>query len=114
MFNRDVAQPFRYTLGGPLRLSASAIDQYRGTDYFLITPGYLRQIKSLPSPFSNALFLGGAYEIGQMRAPDTSTITRQDVYFGVIAETPLGVISIGPSIGNGGERKLVFTIGKLF
>ncbi len=114
MFNRDVAQPFRYTLGGPLRLSASAIDQYRGTDYFLITPGYLRQIKSLPSPFNNALFVGGAYEVGQMRAPDASTITRQDVYFGVIAETPLGVISIGPSIGNGGERKLVFTIGKLF
>jgi NTE family protein len=49
-----------------------------------------------------------------MRAPDNRTITRQDLYFGVIAETPLGVISVGPAIGDGGERKLVFTIGKLF
>jgi NTE family protein len=114
MFNTNVAQPFRYTLGGPIRLSASAIDQYRGTDYFLITPGYLRQIKSLPAPFGNSLFVGGAYEFGQMRSPDGATITRQDVYFGFIAETPVGVISIGPAFGDAGERKLVFTIGKLF
>ena len=114
MLNRDVAQPFRYTLGGPLRLAASAIDQYRGTDYFLITPGYLRQIKSLPQPLGNNLYLGGALELGQIRAPDGPNITRYDAYFGVIAETPFGVISVAPAIGNGGERKLVFSIGKLF
>jgi NTE family protein len=114
MLNRDVAQPFRFTLGGPLRLSASAIDQYRGTDYFLVTPGYLRRIKSLPSPLGNSLYLGGFYEAGQIRAPDDSTITQQDVFLGVIAETPLGVISIGPAIGTHNERKLVFTIGKFF
>jgi NTE family protein len=114
MLNRDVAQPFRFTLGGPLRLSASAIDQYRGTDYFLFTPGYLRRIKSLPAPLSSSLFLGGFYEAGQMRAPDASTITQQDVYFGIFAETPLGLISIGPAFGTNDERKLVFTIGKFF
>jgi NTE family protein len=114
MFNRDVAQPFRFTLGGPLRLAASAIDQYRGTDYFLLTPGYLRQLHTLPAPLGNSIYLGGVFEMGQMRAPDASTVTRYDVYFGVVAETPFGVISIAPAIGNGGERKLVFTIGKLF
>jgi NTE family protein len=114
MFNRNVAQPFRYTLGGPLRLAASAIDQYRGTDYFLITPGYLRRIRSLGAPLNSSLFLGAVYEAGQMRSPDAPTVTRQDVYFGVLASTPFGVISVGPSIGNAGERKFTFTIGKLF
>jgi NTE family protein len=114
MLNRDVAQPFRFTLGGPLRLGASAIDQYRGTDYLLVTPGYLRRIKSLPAPLGNSLYLGGFYEAGQMRAPDASTITQQDVFFGLVAETPLGIISIGPAIGTHDERKLVFTIGKFF
>jgi NTE family protein len=114
MLNRDVAQPFRYTLGGPLRLAASAIDQYRGTDYFLITPGYLRKLHSLPAPLGNSLYVGAVFEAGQMRAPDASTITRYDVYLGVVAETPFGVISVAPAFGNGGERKLVFTIGKLF
>jgi NTE family protein len=49
-----------------------------------------------------------------MRAPDGPTATRYDVYFGVVAETPFGVISVAPAFGNAGERKLVFTIGRLF
>jgi len=114
MLNRDVAQPFRFTLGGPLRLAASSIDQYRGTDYFLVTPGYLRQIKSLPAPLGNNLYLGGTLEAGQMRSPDGATITRYDAYFGLIVETPFGVITVAPAFGNAGERKLNFTIGKLF
>jgi NTE family protein len=114
MLNRDVAQPFRFTLGGPLRLSAAAIDQFRGTDYFLLTPGYLRRVKSLPAPLGNSLYVGGFYEAGQIRSPDGATITLQDVFFGVVAETPLGVVSIGPAFGTGNERKVVFTIGKFF
>lgn len=114
MFNRNVAQPFRYTLGGPLRLSASAIDQYRGTDYFLITPGYLRRIATLPAPLGQSIYVGLTYEAGQMRAPDALPITRQDVYFGLVAETPLGVITIAPSVGDHNEHKLTFTLGRLF
>ena len=114
MFNRDVPQPFRYTLGGPLRLGASAIDQYRGTDYYLLTPGYLRQLRQLPAPLGNTIYAGGTFEFGQMRSPDGRTITRGDIYLGLIAETPLGVISIGPAVGNAGDRKFNFTLGKLF
>ena len=114
MFNRNVAQPFLYTLGGPLRLSASAIDQLRGTDYFLTTPGYLRRIAHLPAPFGNSIYVGGSYEIGEMRSPTANPIFRQDIYFGVVAETPFGVITAAPAIGNDGERKFIFTLGKLF
>ena len=114
MFNRDVAQPFRFTLGGPLRVSSLAIDQLRGTDYFLFTPGYLHRLATLPAPLGQSIYFGGAYEIGQMRAPDMSTITRQDVIFGLIAETPLGVITIAPAIGTDGQHKFVFTLGRVF
>jgi len=115
LFNRDVAQPFRYTLGGPLRLSASVIDQYRGTDYFLVTPGYLRRIATLPSPLGGqSIYVGGAYEFGQMRAPDAANITRQDIYFGVVAETPFGVFTFAPAVGTNGQVKFTFTVGKLF
>ncbi len=114
MFNRNVAQPFRFTLGGPVRLTASAFDEYRGTDYFLVSPAFLRRIASLPSPLGQSIYIGAAYEAGQMRAPDARTVTRQDVYFGIVAETPLGVITLAPAIGDGGHRKFVFTLGKLF
>ena len=113
-FNRDLPQPFRFTLGGPLRLAASAIDQYRGTDYFLVTPGYLRQLRQLPAPLSSSVYVGGAFEYGQIRRPDGPTLNRGDIYLGIVAETPLGVLSLGPSVGNAGERKFNFTLGKLF
>jgi NTE family protein len=114
LFNHAVAQPFRYTLGGPLRLSASAIDQYRGTDYFLFTPGYLRRLAKLPAPLGQSIYVGGTYEFGQMRAPDAATITRQDIYFGVVAETPFGVFTFAPAVGTNGAVKFTFTVGRLF
>ncbi len=114
MFNRNVAQPFRFTLGGPLRLTASAFDEYRGTDYFLLEPAFLRRVARLPDPLGQSIYLGAAYEAGQMHAPGLPTVTRQDIYFGVVAETPFGVITLAPAIGDDGHRKFVFTLGKLF
>ncbi len=114
MFNRDVAAPLRYTLGGPLRLSATAIDQLRGTDYWLVMPGYLRQVFALKPPLGQNIYVGGAVEAGQMRSPDGPTITREDVYFGIVAETPLGVITFAPAFGSNGERKFNFSIGRFF
>lgn len=114
MLNRNVAQPFRFTLGGPLRLAASSIDELRGTDYFLATPGYLRRIAKLPAPLGQSIYVGGTYELGQMRRPDGPSIFRQDVYFGIVAETPFGVVTFAPAIGNDGQRKFIFTLGHLF
>jgi NTE family protein len=114
MLHRNVAQPFRFTLGGPQHLSASAIDEYRGTDYFFLSPLFLRRVATLPAPLGQSIYIGGGYEAGQMYAPDAATITRQDVYFGIFAETPLGVITLTPAFGTGDHRKLTFTLGKFF
>lgn len=114
LFSREVAEPFRFTLGGPLKLSASAIDEYRGTDYYLLQPSFLRRIATLPPPLGQSIYLGASYEAGQMFAPHTPTITRQDVLFGIVAETPLGIITFAPSIGDSGHRKLIFTLGRFF
>ena len=114
MFRRAVAQPFRYTLGGPIRLSASALDQYRGTEYLLIAPALLRRIAQLPQPLGENIYVGGALEAGAVGAPGQVTIHREDLFLGLVAETPLGVITVGPAVGTNGERKFVFTLGKLF
>ena len=113
-FGRDVAEPFRFTLGGPFRLAGSTLDQYRGTDYFLVAPAMLRRIAQLPRVLGQSVYVGGGYELGQMRAPGTANITRQDGWFGFVAETPLGVITIAPALGTHNEYKLVFTLGRFF
>ncbi len=114
MFRRNVAEPFRYTLGGPIRLSASALDQYRGTEYFLLEPAFLRRIAELPQPLGESIYVGGALEFGTVGAPGQRSIYREDIFLGLVAETPLGVITAGPAVGTNGERKFVFTLGRLF
>lgn len=114
MGNRLVADPFRFTLGGPLRLTASAFDEYRGTDYFLVRPAYFRRIAELPMPLGQSIYVIGTYELGRMYAPDRDTLMRQDVFFGLAAETPIGAITFGPAFGDHDHRKLVFTLGRFF
>jgi NTE family protein len=113
-FRRNVAEPLRFTLGGPLWLSASSIDEYRGTDDYLVRGGYLRQIASLPSGLGQGIYLSIAYEAGEMWSPQTPAFLREDVVTGVVAATPLGVITFGGSVGDAGRRKVFFTLGRLF
>jgi NTE family protein len=113
-FRRNVAAPFRFTLGGPLRLSASSIDEYRGTDDFFFRGGYLRKIASLPSGLGQGVYLAAAYEAGEMWSPEHRAFLRQDVLGGVVASTPFGVITVAASVGDAGRRKFFFTLGRLF
>jgi len=113
-FRRNVADPLRFTLGGPLRLSASSIDEYRGTDDVLIRSGYLRRIAALPSGLGQGLYVTIAYEAGEIWSPTHSALLRQDGVAGVVAATPLGVLTVGGSIGDAGRRKVFFTLGRLF
>ena len=113
-FKRNVADPLRFTLGGPLWLSASSIDEYRGTDEYLARGGYLRQLAALPSGLGQGLYFTLGYEAGEVWAPERSAFLRQDIFTGVVAATPLGVITFGASAGDAGRRKVFFTLGRLF
>ncbi len=114
MLNRNVSDPFRFTLGGPFRLSSALVDEFRGTDYFLARPSYMHRIAALPQPLGQNIYILLMYEAGQVHAPGIQTVTRQDGFLGLAAETPLGVITLGPAIGDAGHRKVVFTLGRFF
>jgi NTE family protein len=113
-FRRNVADPLRFTLGGPQRLSASSIDEYRGTDDMLARAAYYRRIASLPTQLGDGLYLTGAYEAGEVWSPERRTFLRQDGVLGLLGTTPLGTITLGGSIGDAGRRKFFFTFGRLF
>ncbi|HEY8997255.1 MAG TPA: patatin-like phospholipase family protein [Edaphobacter sp.] len=111
---RNVADPFRFTLGGPLRLSASSIDEYRGTDDYLVRTGYLRRIASLPSGLGQGVYLTVAYEAGEIWSPERPAILRQNVLGGIVGSTPLGVITLGASVGDAGRRKVFLLLADSF
>jgi NTE family protein len=110
----NVAQPFRFTLGGPRRLSASSMDEYRGTDTYLARAGYLHRIAALPTGLGQGLYATFGYEAGEIWSPEVKAILRQDGTAGFLAATPLGSISVGGAIGDAGRRKLFITVGRLF
>jgi NTE family protein len=110
----NVAQPYRFTLGGPMRLSASSIDEYRGTDTFLARAGYLHRIAALPTGLGQGLYAVVGYEAGEVWSPEARAILRQDGTTGLIANTPVGLVTFGMSVGDAGHRKVFVTLGRWF
>jgi NTE family protein len=110
----NVAEPFQFTLGGPRRLSASSIDEYRGTDTYLARAAYLHRIAALPLGLGQGLYGVLGYEGGEIWSPTANAILRQDGTAGLVAATPLGSISVGGSVGDAGHRKFFITVGRLF
>ena len=113
-FRRNIAEPLRFTLGGPLRLSASSIDEYRGTDDFLARAGYLHRISALPFGTGQGLYATFGYEAGEVWSPERPAFLRQDGFLTGLAATPIGVLQFGGSIGDAGHRKIFFSYGRLF
>jgi NTE family protein len=110
----NVAQPYRFTLGGPMRLSASSFDEYRGTDTYLAHAGYMHRLAALPTGLGQGLYGTVAYEGGEIWSPESKTILRQDGVAGLVANTPLGLFTFGISVGDAGHRKVFITLGRWF
>jgi NTE family protein len=110
----NVAQPYRFTLGGPMRLSASSFDEYRGTDTYLARAGYMHRLAALPTGLGQGLYGTFAYEAGEIWSPESKSILRQDGLVGLVANTPLGLFTFGISVGDAGHRKVFVTLGRWF
>lgn len=110
----NVAQPYLFTLGGPMRLSASSFDEFRGTDTYLAGTGYLRRLASLPTGLGQGLYGVFGYEAGEIWSPQTKAILRQDGFSALVANTPIGLFTFGFSIGDAGHRKVFITLGRWF
>ena len=110
----NVAQPYRFTLGGPMRLSASSFDEYRGTDIYLASTGFLHRIAPLPTGLGQGLYGVFSYEAGEVWSPEARSILRQDGVTGLVANTPLGLVTFGVSAGDAGHRKVFLTLGRWF
>jgi NTE family protein len=110
----NVAEPFRFTLGGPMRLSSASMDEYRGTDMYLAHAEYMRRLAALPTGLGQGLYGLLGYEAGEVWSPEKRSFLRQDGTVGLVGNTPLGLVTFGVSIGDAGHRKVFFTIGRWF
>ena len=110
----NVAQPFRFTLGGPFRLSASSFDEYRGTDIGLARASFLHRFESFRTGPGHGVYGVIGYEAGEIWSPETRAILRQDGTAGLVINTAFGVMTLGGAVGDAGHRKMYITLGRWF
>ncbi len=102
-----------FTLGGLMRVSSLGRNQLYGNNYYYGGAALLRSMSLHPS------LLGKFYgtilaEIGRAFMENNSKAPYFSGSVGVAGETPLGLIFFGYSLGDKGQSKLQFRLGRLF
>jgi NTE family protein len=104
----------QFSLGLPLRLGAFDLGERRGDHYGSVTGGYLRGIGRLPDFLGGSIFGGAWLENGSAfdRLADADWATQ--VGFGIIADTVLGPVLAGATVGFDGRRRYYIGVGRVF
>ncbi len=103
-----------FSLGGPGRLAAYGSNQFLTNQYFYFRGGYLHRVAEMPAFIGSGLFLDAHYEVAKPYGLPNAPTLPNDGVVGVIAETIVGPILIGGSIGNEGHHKWFFQVGRVF
>ncbi len=103
-----------YTLGAPLHLSAYGTNELFGTQYYLFRFGYIHDLWTLPPFVGRKVYFLGAYEFGKMYDFQPESKFPTDVAAGIVAETALGPLFVGGSVGDSGHQKWFFQLGRIF
>jgi NTE family protein len=104
----------QYFFGGTTGWLAYGPNELRGNQYYLFRLGYLHDLLTLPPFVGQRVYAVAVYEVGKMfDAPDVSRLPN-DGAAGVIAETAIGPLFIGGSIGDTGHAKWFFALGRVF
>src|SRR5579859_3992429 len=104
----------QFFLGGPLTLSAYGLNELQGNQYYLFRGGYLHDLWILPPLVGKRVFAFGSYEVAKMYGSPVESKFPNDFAAGVLAETVLGPVMVGASIGDTGHRKWFFQLGRVF
>ena len=104
----------QFFLGGPSRLSAYGTNELFGNQYYYFRAGYLHEILTLPPFVGRNVYVIGAYEFGKMYDDPTASKLPNDAAVGFLAETAVGPLFIGGSVGDTGHAKWFFELGHVF
>ncbi len=104
----------QFFLGGPLTLSAYGLNELQGNQYYLFRAGYLHDLWTLPPLVGKRVFVIGSYEFAKMYGAPNESKFPNDVAAGVLAETVIGPLFVGGSVGDTGHHKWFFQLGRVF
>ncbi len=103
-----------FTLGGPTRLAALAHYQLIGNHYYYNGFYVMRSLAGQKLPLLRSFRAMLGYETGNAFSAGDPLRPFNDGVVGLIRETPVGVVFLGGSVGERGERKIFISIGRFF
>jgi NTE family protein len=114
-FGYDKTGDPQFFLGGVGRLTAYGLNELLGDQYFVGRVGYLKEIATLPTFVGKNVYIVGYGEVGKMYGdPFGAPRLSGDGAAGLIADTAIGPIFIGGSVGDTGHHKWFFQLGRVF
>jgi NTE family protein len=111
--SRRIGVP-QFFLGGPSRLSAYGTNEFFGNQYYYFRAGYLHDLLTLPPFVGKKVYAIAAYEFGKMYESPAASKFPNDIAAGILAETAVGPLLLGASVGDSGHRKWFFQLGHVF
>jgi NTE family protein len=109
-----------FGLGGSNDLRAYGTNELLTNQYYYFQGGYLRELFPLPPFFGDKVYIVGAYEIAKPFAlPSSYNLALSsrlptDAYGGFIANTLIGPILFGGSVGDTDHHRFFFQVGRVF
>ncbi|MGJ5820457.1 patatin-like phospholipase family protein [Paludibaculum fermentans] len=103
-----------FTLGGPNRLAALAHYQLIGNHYYYNGFYVMHSLAKERVSFLKGFRAVVGYETGNAFNAGDPLRPFNDGVAGLIRETPIGVVFLGGSVGERGERKIFISIGRFF
>jgi NTE family protein len=104
----------QFFLGGSNRLSAYGTNELFGDQYYFFRTGYLHDLLTLPPLAGKKVYAIASYEFGKMYGFPNASKFPNDFALGVLAETAVGPMVFGGSVGDSGHRKWFFQLGRVF
>ena len=102
-----------FTLGGLNRVSSLGRNQLYGNNYYYGGTALLRSLSQHPSLLGR-FYAGLLAEAGRAFMANDNKVPYFSGSLALVGETPLGLIYFGYSLGDKGQSKLQFRLGRLF
>lgn len=111
--NRDPLG-LEFQLGGPLRLSSLSRGQLFGSHYYFGGGSLLRSLTNESLSVFGRFYGVVSYELGNAWSGTHFAQPRHSGSVGLLGETAIGMVYFGGGLGDRGDRRLFFRLGRFF
>lgn len=111
-FGARAPSQYAFSLGGPFRLGAFPRNAFRGPKYVLATVGLRHAIGRLPKLLGRRIYASAGAEAGSVFESSNRMRVKPSFTGGLTADTVLGPVFAGASVGSGGDFQMYFLIGR--